>query len=43
MNFVNIIFAVLLVFGLFSVFKYLFKLPNIIPIVIPLIIIAFII
>ena len=43
MNFVNIIFAVLLVFGLFSVFKYLFKLPNIISIVIPLIIIAFII
>ena len=43
MNFVNIIFTLLLIFGLFSVFKYLFKLPNIISIVIPLIIIAFII
>ena len=43
MNFVNILFAVLLIFALFSVFKYLFKLPNIISIVIPLIIIAFII
>lgn len=43
MNFVNIIFALLLIFGLFSVFKYVFKLPNAIAIIIPLIIIAFII
>ena len=43
MNFVNIIFALLLIFALFSVFKYVFKLSNAISIVIPLILIAFII
>ena len=43
MNFVNIIFTLLLIFGLFSVFKYVFKLPNIISIIIPLFIIVFII